>query len=273
MTDSDDDWGGILPILPLAAPVEGSQPTEVGDSQPSEVAQHSGQAIESQLDDGAATTEQAHEPQQHLRRERKPHELGSQPTEMVLTAVGGDGPPVHIGIATSVFFYGEDDETWQMLDEKLLQRLSDDQAPQWYWRRKSGKAQKRYWVDLAALRTTSDISKKERPMCRQFMFEVPIHAVPPSEQTTIMGLLVDDGWKFAWQFRDNHGWKNMQLAASERLLEALEREDLEVDIEHWWKHPQTDRWNRSMYVVDMQGLHQKSRQGTDRAVRLVALAP
>ena len=200
--------------------------------------------------------------------------VGSQPTEMVLTAVGDDGPPVHIGIANRVYLYEEDAAVWQMLDGDLLQKLRSDATPGYWYRKTRGGKRHKYWVDPGAMLTTNFKTQTNRRMKSLFMLEVPLQSLSATQQTTTMGLLADDGWSFAWQVADNNGWKNMGLAANDRLLDAWAQKQFDVDIEHEWKDPNNGTWKTSMYDVDIQRMQQKSRQGrqTERTVRLVAFA-
>ena len=287
--DQDDGSQPTTVGAAVQGEVDGSQPTEgeVGAAVQGEVSTaltyDGGQAIEDaqrlvEAADGATTTEEAHvpgpqepqpEPQQQLRRG-----VGSQPTEMVLTVECGDGPPVHIGIANRVHLFEQDDATWQMLDDDLLEKLKDHRVP-FYWSQKtrSGKWHK-YWIDPVALHSTRDYSKTQRPMCRKYMFVLPLQEWAVREQTANMTLLSDDGWTFFWQVQDNNGWKHMGLAANKKLLEALRQQQREVDIEHQWQNPKTKRWNRTIYDINIQRMTQKSREGpkSERPVRLVALA-
>jgi len=303
-SESDDDWeipGDDSKAVAVAVEVGVSQPTETeveAGSQPTEVGQtyyhteraHAQQPEGPQPDEAEGShpyepeAEHPHEPKARLRRDAvgaQPTDVGSQPTDIVLTAVGDDGREVNLGIAILAFFYEEDNNAWQLVDDSLLQKLSEDKTPG-YWKGtgRSGRARK-YWVDPDALTSMNVESKKVRPLRSYYMFVVPSSylllnssRLPDNEQTFAMDLLTQDGWHLWWQFEDTNGWKNMRLSANQRLLEAWGDGESEVELEHWWKSPKSRKWHKTMYDVNIQTLTQKSREGTrnERPVRLVGLA-
>ena len=304
-SEPDDDWeitsGDDSKAKAVAVEVGGSQPTEVetevedgvGGSQPTEgvtvsqtyydTRREGAQQPEGPQPDEAEgshpyepESEHPHEPTARLRRDAvgdQPTEVGSQPTDIVLKAVGDDGSETNLGIATVAFFYQEDPHTWQLVDDTLLQKLREDKTPG-YWKGtgRSGNARK-YWVDPEKLTSMNVFSKKVRTMRSLYMFVVPpsCHVAVPG---FAMDLLTQDGWTFMWQFQDYNGWKNMGLEANKRLLDAWGDGKSEVELEHWWKKPRSTKWQKTMYDVNIQTLKQKSREGThnERPVRLVALA-
>ena len=117
--------------------------------------------------DDVAEQPQPHEPPVQQEAEhtvgRLRRDFGSHPTLMLLTAVGGDGPPVEVGIATDAYLYEEDDGTYQMLDDELLQKLTNDPTPGTWYRKTRGGKRHKYHVDPEKMRCTNDQSKKNNP--------------------------------------------------------------------------------------------------------------
>ena len=57
-----------------------------------------------------------------------------------------------------------------------------------------------------------------------------------------------------WQYEDEFGWKNVNPAANEQLLQACRAGELHVDIVHKWNHPRWGNERVTTYAYDLIGM-------------------
>ena len=81
------------------------------------------------------------------------------------------------------------------------------------------------------------------------------------------------GYELQWQVDDDFGWKHMGRPANAKLVNALETDEINVEIVHNWQSPKSGKLIKSKYDVDLAEFTQQSRgfAAKERRVRLVAM--
>ena len=215
---------------------------------------------------------------------------GSQPMagmEVEQGASDGSQPIAHAGAVEKTWVY-DDVSGQQALDKLWIEVLNAAEGNAVTVRHKFAYQLKielahllkcgteiKFEVNLTEMTITNLKTKKDSVLHRKEMRVLAVKDMFADVYTAdrMRVFQKDYVWKMQWQVEENCGWKNMTEDSNQALLTQIAAQNAHFELTDEWRHPETNKWNKSTYDVDLSLEQLTSREWpqTQRAVRLVAM--